>query len=85
MRLNSFPFMVKGFEDLGHYHIWAAFPTINYCLPSWYNKYIKIDNKILYDPKTPRKSLNFNGQLFKEDSNVISWNDLKLIFVLRKK
>ena len=41
--------------------MWVPFSTINYCLPSWYIKYIKIDNKTLYDPKTLREGRRYWG------------------------
>ena len=43
----------------------------------WYNKYIKVDNKILYNFKISRKDMNYVGQLFKCDGKPKLWEELK--------
>ena len=46
----------------------SSSPSLPSGIPSqvtWYNKYIKVDNKTLYNFKISRKDINYFGQLFK--------------------
>ena len=49
----------------------------------WYNKYIKVDNKTLYNFKISWKDINFVGQLFKCDGKPKLWEELKNEFNLQ--
>ena len=55
-------------------------PSLTSALASqviWYNKCIKVDNKILYNFKISRKDINYAGQLFKGDGKLKLWEGLK--------
>ena len=50
---------------------------------TWYNKYIKVDNKTLYNSKISRKDINYVGQHFKCNDKPKLWEELKNQFNLQ--
>ena len=58
----------------------SSYPSLSSVIAShviWYNKYIKVDNRILNNFKTSRKYVNYVGQLFKYDRKPKLWKELK--------
>ena len=49
----------------------------------WYNKCIKVDNKIVYNFKISPKDINYVGQLFKCDGKPKLWEEIKNEFDLQ--
>ena len=51
----------------------------------WYNKYIKIDDKIIFTSSLSAEGINFVGQLFQNNQQIKKWNELKTEFDLIEK
>ena len=63
-------------------------PITPYCILSqfsWYNSYIKIDNKTVYLKFFSTKNINFINQLFNTDGSVKNWNILKTEYAPQNK
>ena len=52
---------------------------------TWYNSYIKIDNKAVYLKVLSTKYINFITHLFNTDGSVKNWNILKTEYALQNK
>ena len=52
----------------------------SHCL--WHNKYIKIDDKAIFNSSLFAKRINFVGQLFQNNQQIKKWDELKTEFDL---
>ena len=48
----------------------------------WHNKYIKIDDKTIFNSSLSAKRINFVGQLFQNNQQIKKWDELKTEFDL---
>ena len=63
----------------------SSFPSLPLVIVSqviWYDKCIKVENKIVYNFKISRENINYVGQLFKCDDKPKLWKELKNEFNL---
>ena len=78
--LNINPNKIKEWEE--HFLSLPSLPSSVSSQCSWDNKYIKIDDKTIFNSSLSAKGMTFVDQLFQNDQQIKKWDELKTEFDL---